>query len=329
MPALDEALEFKRSGQLDAAVIALEGVLSRNPAHPLALAHLAEVQLKRGRPTDAAAALDRAESAAGTTAFTARLRGDIAYQGERWEEASRSYRDADALDDRGTWLLVRQARCRLKLRDLEGARGAASLAVERDASSPQGWVVLGDIAMTQDDPAEAETMYERAHERAPGDSWAYAKLVEVRLLQLPPDRRDKEISVLLKTVGKDNDHLLGVLAKLRTRDGDDEAAAKAWGERFQRNGDPYARRMQGFALRRAGHLDEAAAVLGACLIDGPDDLILFLTYVNLQLRRGALDQLRLTLEQALPGAVRRRGAFFGELKKLPEPAPASAPDATT
>jgi predicted Zn-dependent protease len=78
--ALGEALELKRSGQLDAAVIALEGVLAVSPSHPLALAHLAEVQLKRGRPQEAAAALDRAESAGGTTAFSARLRGDLAYK---------------------------------------------------------------------------------------------------------------------------------------------------------------------------------------------------------------------------------------------------------
>src|ERR1700737_1704282 len=128
MSDLADALELKRSGQLDAAVIALEGVLAVTPSHPLALAHLADVQLKRGRPQEAAAALDRAESAAGTTAFTARLRGDLAYKGEHWEEASRAYADSTALGDRGTWVLVQLARCRLRLGDIEGARGAASSA---------------------------------------------------------------------------------------------------------------------------------------------------------------------------------------------------------
>jgi tetratricopeptide (TPR) repeat protein len=317
--ALGEALELKRSGQLDAAVIALEGVLAVSPSHPLALAHLAEVQLKRGRPQEAAAALDRAESAAGTTAFSARLRGDLAYKRERWDDASRAYTDATTLGDRGTWSMVQLARCRLRLGDTDGARGAASSAAERDPGSPSGWVVLGDIAMRQGEFGDAETMYQRAHERAPDDQWSYAKLIEVRLSQLPAEERAKQATVLLKTTGKDNRHLLGVLARLRSREGDNEAAAKTWEERSRRTGDPYARRMQGFALRKAGRLDEAAAILGACLVETPDDLILFRTYVGLQRSRGAIEELRQTLEQALPGAGNRRGAFFGELRKLPAP----------
>jgi tetratricopeptide (TPR) repeat protein len=321
MAALDEALELKRSGQLDAAVIALEGVLTRSPSHPLALAHLAEVQLQRGRPMDALSALYRAESAAGTTAFTARIRGDIAYKAEKWEVASQAYRDADTLGDRGTWSLVQLARCRKRVRDFDGARGAASRAVERDPDAPSGWVVLGEIAAEQGLLGDAESMYLRAHERAPDDQWAYAKLVEIRLRQLPPQRRNKEISVLLKTVGKDNRHLLGVLAKLRSDDGDNEAAARAWGERSRQTGDFYARKMQGFELRKAGRLDEAAAILGACLIDEPDNLILFRTYVSMQRSRGAIEELRATLEKALLNAGSRKGAFFGELRKLPAPDP--------
>jgi hypothetical protein len=77
--------------------------------------------------------------------------------------------------------------------------------------------------------------------------------------------------------------------------------------------------MHGFALRKAGRLDEAAAVLGACLVETPDDLILFRTYVGMQRGRGAIEELRETLERALPGAESRRGAFFGELRKLPAP----------
>ena len=211
------------------------------------------------------------------------------------------------------------ARSRLRLRDVDGARGAASRAVERDPDGAAGWVVLGDIAMRAKSLGDAEAMYQRAHERAPDDQWAYSKLVEVRLLQLPEERRAKEIAVLLKTTAKDNRHLVGVLARLRSRDGDDEAAARTWGERSRRTGDFYARKMQGFALRRAGRLEEAAAVLGGCVVEKPDDLILFRTYVGLQHKRGAVEELRHTLEQALPAAGSRQGALYGELRKLPPP----------
>ena len=313
-------LHLKRAGDLDAAVIALEGILGAQP-HPAALAQLADVQLRRGRFEEAAAALDRAEADAGTTAFTARLRGDLAYREGRFADAARCYQDAGALGDRGTWTLVQLGRARLRLGDLPGARGAAAQAVERDDAAGPAWTLLGDIERREDRLDEAEAMYARAIERSPDDRWAYARLVEVRLLRLPPERRAKEAAVLHKTAGADNPHLTAVLARLRSEAGDEAAAAATWQDRAERTGDRYARKMQGFALRRAGRLDEAAAVLGSCLLEDPHDLVLFRTYVHLQHRRGALDELRRTLEALLPHAGSRRGAVYGELRKLPAPAP--------
>src|SRR5712691_9825326 len=58
----EEALGLKRAGRLDEAVIALEEVLGRSPSNAVALAHLADVQLRRHKMTEAAEALDRAEA---------------------------------------------------------------------------------------------------------------------------------------------------------------------------------------------------------------------------------------------------------------------------
>ncbi|MGH9055618.1 MAG: tetratricopeptide repeat protein [Acidimicrobiales bacterium] len=324
---LDEALQLKRAGQLDAAVIALEAVLTRVPLHPAALGQLADVQLRRGRLDEAESALDRAEAAGGTVAFTARLRGDMAYRSGRWADAARSYQDADALGDRGTWTLVQLGRARLRNGDPDGARGAAARAVERDENSSAAWVLLGDLARREDRLDDAEGFYSKAHERAPGDKWAYARLVEARLLRLPPEKRERELAVLLKTSGRDNPHLAGILARMRSEQGDEGEAAEVWKKRAQHHGDFYSRKMQGFALRRAGRLDEAAAVLGQCVREAPHDLILFRTYLHLQRSRGALEELRRTLEDLLPIAGSRRGAVYGELRKLPAPAPAAG-DAT-
>ncbi len=325
-PDLGHVLQLKRAGDLDAAVIALEGILGAHP-HPAALAQLADVQLRRGRFEEAAAALDRAEAEAGTTAFTARLRGDLAYREGRFRDAARSYQDADALGDRGTWTLVQLGRARLRLGDVAGARGAAAQAIERDDAATAAWTLLGDIERREGRLDVAETMYARALERSGEDQWAYAKLCEVRLLRLPPERRAKEAAVLHKSAGAANPHLTAVLARLRSEAGDEDAAAAAWQERAGRTGDRYARKMQGFALRRAGRLDEAAAVLGSCLLEDPHDLVLFKTYVHLQHRRGALEELRRTLEGLLPHAGSRRGAVYAELRKLPVPAPDAAGDA--
>ena len=329
--ALEQALQLKRSGRLDEAVIAIEGVLGRAPNDGFTLGHLAEVQLRRGRVDDAANALDRAEAAAGTTAFTARLRGDVLVKAGDYAGAARAYADAVALGEPGTWSLVRLARCRLRTKDPEGARGAASEALERDPSSAQAWTVLGDLALREGRLDEAETMYARAHEHAPADRWAYAKLVEVRLRRLPAERREREMTVLLKTTGRDNEHLLGVLARLQREGGDDEAAARVWAQRAARTGDLFAREQAAFALRRAGRLDEAARALGACLVDDPDNVILFRTYVRMQHERHALEDLRATLEAALERAsARRRGAYLGQLRRLSPPTegadPGSEPD---
>ncbi len=320
---LDQALHPKRTGDLDAAVLALEALLGRRPAHPLALAHLADVQIRRGRIDEATAALDRAEEAAGTTTFTSRLRGDLHYRAGRFRDAARAYEVADALGEKGAWHLVQLARCRLRLRDLEGARGAALRAVEREPSQAAGWLVLGDVAAREQRFAVAEDMYSRAHDAAPGDGFAYAKLVEARLLRLPPEARSREVEVLLKTTGRGNRHLEAVLARMRSAQGDTGAAAEAWGHTAAEHGDPYSRRMHGFSLRKAGRLDEAAAVLGRCLADEPHNIPVFRAYIAVQRDRGAFEELRRTLEAILPRAGARRGAYYGELRKLPAP---RAPD---
>ncbi|MGH9185348.1 MAG: tetratricopeptide repeat protein [Acidimicrobiales bacterium] len=314
---LERALESKRAGRLDETVIALEALLSRFPTHAVALAHLAEVQLRRRRLSEAADALDRAEAAAGTTAFTARVRGDLRYREQRWRDAARCYQEAGALGERGAWSLVQLARCHLRLGDVEAARGAASRAVEREDSAHEAWMVLGDIALRDDRLDDAVGMFERAQRHAPDDEYAYARLIEVRLRRLPPDQREREVDVLLRGRARDNRHLLGVLARVRSEGGDDDHAADAWRERRERHGgDLFARKQEGFALRRAGKLDEAAAIMRSCLLEDPSDVILFRTYVHLQRSRDARDELRATLEELLPIAGRRRGAIYGELRRL-------------
>ena len=190
---MEGALELKRSGRLDEAVIALEGVLTRTPSNPVALAHLAEVQLRRRRLADAADALERAEALAGTTAFTARIRGDLRYRERKWKEAARCYADADVLGDRGTWSLVQLARCHLRLNGFDAARGAASRAAERDGADAAPWVVLDEVALREGREDDAVHLFEQAHERAPGDEFAYAKLIEARVLRLPPEDREREV----------------------------------------------------------------------------------------------------------------------------------------
>lgn len=313
---LDRALELKRSGQLDEAVIAIEAVLARFPSSVAALTQLADTQLRRRRTGEAAMAIDRAESIAGTTALTAKLRGDLNYHQQRWKEAARSYQEADALGDKATWTLVQLARCHLRLRDVEAAKGAAARAAERDPQSASAWVVLGEVALREGRLDEAIERFERANQRAPADQYAYSKLVEARLLRLEPDQRAREVAILLRTKGKGNRHLMGVLAKLQSDSGDAGKAAATWRARREEHGDLWSRKMEGFTLRKAGQLAEAAGVMRACLMEDPSDVVLFKIYVRTERERGALDDLRSALEQLVLVAGARQGAVYAELRKL-------------
>src|SRR5262245_60595845 len=195
---MERALELKRAGRFDEAVIALEALLADDPRNPLALAHLADIQLRRRRFADALAELEKAEGAGGSTAFTARVRGDALYRLGRHREAGRAYEEADALGDRDVWVLAQLARSRLRENDLDGARDAGTRASERDPEAPHGWTVLGEVAARAGDAAQAEERFQRAHELAPDDQYAYARLIEARLLQLPPEERGRELDVLLR-----------------------------------------------------------------------------------------------------------------------------------
>src|SRR5439155_24576308 len=119
-------------------------------------------------------------------------------------QAGRAYEEADALGDRSVWTLAQLARCRLRDNDLDGARDAASRAVEREPDAAPGWVALGDVAARAGDAAQAEAHFQRAHELAPDDQYGYARLVEARLLQLAPEDRGRELEVLLRSSGRGN-----------------------------------------------------------------------------------------------------------------------------
>lgn len=295
----------------------LEALLAEEPRNAFALAQLAHMQLRRRRPAEALAELEKAEAAGGVTAFTARVRGDALYRLGRHREAGRAYEEAEALGDRDAWTLAQLARSRLRQNDLDGARDAATRAVEREPEAATGWVVLGDVAFKAGETALAEERFQRAHELAPDDQYAYARLVEARLLQLEPEERGRELEVLLRSRGRENRFLGAALARLRSQLGDETGAADAW-RRSRRSGDDlFARAQEGYALRRAGRLDEAAVLLRDVLLADPGDVILFRTYVSLQRQRGELDELRQTLQELLPIAGPRKGAVYGELRKLP------------
>ena len=311
----DEVLRLKRASRWGDAVAFLEEILARSPFDGSALTQLADVHVRGRRFREAESALDHAETLAGTTAETATIRGNLRYAQKRFKDAVTAYREAAGLTERGAWPLLQLARSHLRLGDLDAAKGAAMQAAERDPKSGSPWLVLGEIAAKEGNP-EAVELLEKAHELSPSDPFVYAKLVEAKLLALPPEEREREVEILLRTAGDDNEHLTGILARLRSKGGDEQGAAAAWRSVRVNKGSAYARKQEAYALRRAGNYPEAAALFRTCLLEQPEDKVLMRVYVSMQTERGATDELRETLEQMLPVAGSRRGAVYGELRKL-------------
>lgn len=328
---LERAFGLTQERRYDEAVILLETVLEVEPANSAALTQLAFCQLRRRQPQLALTELDKAEALHGATARTARMRGDALNSLHRYRQARDAYREADALGDRTSWNLVQLARCCLRLKDLEGARGAATRAVEREPADAAAWAVLGDIAARAGRHADAESAYERAHALKPRDGYIYAQLIGCRLMQLEPEERRREVELLIKSGGGDSPHLLELLARIQSELGDAAAAAASWRKSRSRRagkggGSAYALRMEGFALKKAGNLPEAASMLRESLMLEPENVIAFQGYVRLQHERGAVGELREALQELLPIAGSRRGAVHGELRKLPSQDPTVEPD---
>ena len=318
---LGRAIALAQDRRYDEAVILLETALEAEPNNAAMLAQLAFCQLRRHQPQLALAEIDKAQATEGVTARTARLRGDALNALKRYAQARDAYREADALGDRTSWCLVQLARCSLRLNDLEGARGAGSRAVERDPDDAAAWALLGAVASRSGNHPEAQAAYQRAHDLKPTDGYIYAQLIGCRLSQLEPDERRREVELLLKSAGSDSPHLLQLLARIQSELGDAAAAAASWrksrGRRGGKGASAYSLRMEGFALKKAGNLSEAAALLRESLMLEPENVIAFQGYVRLQQERGATGELRETLRDLLPLAGSRRGAVHGELRKLP------------
>jgi tetratricopeptide (TPR) repeat protein len=310
----DEILRLKRANRWGDAAALLEEILGRSPADASALTQLADVHVRGRRFREAESALDQAETLAGTTAETATIRGNLRYAQKRYKDAVPAYREAAGRPNAGTWPLLQLARSQLRLGRLDDARGAAMQAAERDPTSGSPWLVLGEIATKENNPQAVELL-EKAHALSPADTFVYAKLVEAKLLALPAEEQEREVEVLLRT-SDGNEHLTAVLAKLRSKGGNEQGAAAAWRSARVNQGSLYARKQEAYALRRAGKLPEAAVLFRTCLLEDPEDMVLMRTYVRMQNERGASDELRETLELMLPIAGSRRGAVYGELRKL-------------
>lgn len=305
-----------RERRLDEAVLALERSLVDDPHDARSLLTLAECQLRRGLPEQALRELERAEVEAGITARSSRLRGDALYRLAGYDEAEAAYRHSEALGGRGTWSLVQIARCRLRARDPEGAMEAAALALEREPESADALVAMGEGVVRKEGHQAAESWFARAHAAAADNQFAYSRLIEARIMQLPEGDRLRELELIQRTTGTGNRYLQSLLARIRREQGDTGGSVEAWAK-AARQGDAFARKNYGYALRKAGRLEEAAQVMRESLFAFPQDVVLFRNFVRLMRERGALNELRLTLEDLLPVAGPRRGAVYGELSRLP------------
>ena len=160
--ALHEAVQLARSGRLDAASAALQGVLAKDPEHTEALQLLGLVRRNQGNPVEAEALLRRALDADPGQAHACNNLGNVLRDQGRDPEASECYRRALALDPAYV-----DARLNLGITLFSGGDAAAALACfERvTAASPghaKAWTCRGNALKRLDRHPEAEQAYRRA-----------------------------------------------------------------------------------------------------------------------------------------------------------------------
>ena len=236
---------------------------------------------------DAADALERAEAVAGTTASTARIRGDLRYRERRWREAARCYADAECW---GTGARGRSC-------SSHGAtsawtrwrrRGGCVPSGERNEADASALVVLGEVALRDGREDDAVHHFERAHERGT------RRRVRLRQADRGPgpaaapriaSARSRSCSGATTRATATCSECWPGCAPRRRR----PAGGRDLGRPAQAPRRPLRPQDGGLRPAQGGRPGAGGRPVPRLPLEDPEDLILFRTFVHLQRSRGALE----------------------------------------
>jgi len=164
------ALRRHQAGDLDAAEAAYRRLLEADPRHPDATHLLGVLDLQRGRPAEALAAIDRALALAlgpGRAEFHGN-RGVALRALGRLEEAAAAYREALRLDPDDPDAAANLGVALHELGRPAEARPHLEAALARDPGHVDALFGLANLLLTAGDAGRAVLLYRRARDRAPG-----------------------------------------------------------------------------------------------------------------------------------------------------------------
>jgi Tfp pilus assembly protein PilF len=164
------------------------------------------------------------------------------------------------------WNLVRGSLEARQRNDLPAATKALQSAIRIDANQPAGYVALGDTLAASGDLAGAETAYNDALKRHPGDDNAQRGLVEVYTRQNKPE----QAMALAKQLSPEQQAKLGGLSSVRAGQ----------------------RRAEAQRAEQAGDLATAQQQLEAAMVESPDSPWVRLDLARVYQKQGRLDQAR-------------------------------------
>jgi tetratricopeptide (TPR) repeat protein len=184
---------------------------------PLEWPAIEEVRIEPGRPTRGRIALP--------STYEAFLRGQIAFQGEDYDEAVRQFRTALRTDPESAYLLAWTARALLALGRVPDAQESVDRALEADPCAELAWCVAAEILVARDDTAGAMRALRRAIECEPRQPEAYFELAAL-LERGGAARRAAEVISSLLVHLPDDSRARDELARLALAQGDTAGAVR-------------------------------------------------------------------------------------------------------
>lgn len=184
-----------KKGELDGAERALEETVRMDSSHVKGWVNLARVRLDAGRPGDAGEAVSRAlELDGGERSDVFRVRGRVAQEEGRLEEAAEAYRSALVLDPEDAWSMNNLALIHIHRGDFERALPPLARAVQLRDDVPVFQNNLGTALEKTGRFATAAEAYRKADELGDGYEKAKTSLARVESVKEPSGMKDMDLS---------------------------------------------------------------------------------------------------------------------------------------
>ncbi|MCB1906738.1 MAG: PEP-CTERM system TPR-repeat protein PrsT [Rhodocyclaceae bacterium] len=227
-------------------------------------------------------------------------RGTALFESNRRDEAVAILDRAIAIDGSSTDALASAAAAQVSLGNLQRARVLLEKAIASNANAPEPWSVLGELALVEGAPGEADEAFSKAMKNRGFEGMDRAKRAFARLQLGKLDEAEKDLQVLRKVGFGGQPYVAYVSGILHFKRNDLAEADRAFGESVTANPDFLPSRMYlatvAFLL---GHREQALEQAQFVLANSPRSIAAKKIIGTIQMSRGEFGPAREVLKEAL------------------------------